>query len=215
MRCCAGGDVHCHFSTNLKILKRFGRDRMPMSADGDIIEFGWFRLHRRDRTLLADGQKLDLGGRAIEVLLALIEVTKDELLDRAWSGVVIVEENNLHVQICTLRRALSADADLVAAVPRLGYRFTGDVVAATGSASAAHIGPEPTTSSASHLPIPLGELIGREADLSQVVELPTSHRLLTLTGPGRIGKTSLALAAAWRLVDQRRCSIRSMARSPW
>jgi DNA-binding winged helix-turn-helix (wHTH) protein len=212
MRRSAGGAVHCQSPTNLKILKRFGTDRMPTSADGDMIEFGRFRLHRRDRTLLADGQKLDLGVRAIEVLLALIEVTKDALLDRAWSG-GIVEENNLHVQICTLRRALGADADLVGTVPRRGYRFTGDVVAATGSASAAHIGPEPTTSSASHLPIPLGELIGREADLSQVVELQTSQRLLTFTGPGRIGKTSLALAAAWRLVDQRRCSIRSMARS--
>ena len=57
-----------------------------MFGDGDIIEFGRFRLHRRDRTLLADGLKLDLGARAIEVLLALIDaggalVTKDELLD--------------------------------------------------------------------------------------------------------------------------------------
>src|SRR6201996_9419449 len=100
-----------------------------MSAGGDIIEFGRFRLHRRNRALLADGQKLDLGVRAIEVLLALIDaggkvLTKDELLDRVWSG-VIVEENNLHVQISMLRRALGADADLVRTVPRHGYRFTG------------------------------------------------------------------------------------------
>jgi hypothetical protein len=63
-----------------------------MSADGDIIEFGRFRLHRRDRTLLANGLKPDLGVRAIAVLLALIDaggkvVTKDALLDRVWSGV--------------------------------------------------------------------------------------------------------------------------------
>jgi DNA-binding winged helix-turn-helix (wHTH) protein len=74
-----------------------------MSAGGDIIEFGRFRLHRRNGTLQADGQNLDLGVRAIDVLLALIDaggkvVTKDELLDRVWSGFV-VEENNLHVQI--------------------------------------------------------------------------------------------------------------------
>ena len=134
---------------------------------------------------------IDAGGKV---------VTKDELLDRVWSG-VIVEENNLHVQICTLRRALGADADLIRTVPRRGYLFTGDVIAATRSASAAHVGPGPAVSSASNLPIPLGELIGREADLPQVVELQASHRLLTLTGPGGIGKTSLALAAAWRLVD--------------
>jgi DNA-binding winged helix-turn-helix (wHTH) protein len=194
----------CRLPNYLKILKRFGQDHMLMLADGDIIEFGRFRLHRYDRTLLADGLKLDLGARAIEVMLALIDaggkiVTKDELLDRVWSG-VIVEENNLHVQICTLRRALGADADLVGTVPRHGYRFTGDVIAATRSALAAQVDPGPAVSPANNLPIPLGELIGREADLPQVVELQTRCRLLTLTGPGGIGKTSLALAAAWRLV---------------
>ncbi|MGD0109364.1 MAG: winged helix-turn-helix domain-containing protein [Rhodopila sp.] len=176
-----------------------------MSAGGDIIEFGRFRLYRRDRRLLADGQGLDLGVRAIEVLLALIDaggevVTKDALLDRVWPA-VIVEENNLHVQIFALRRALGADRDLIRTVPRRGYLFTGDVMAATRSASAVHVAPGPTVSPASNLPIPLGELIGREADLPQVIELQTGYRLLTLTGPGGIGKTSLALATAWRLVD--------------
>src|SRR3984957_19275355 len=176
-----------------------------MSAGGEIIEFGRFRLHRRNRTLQADGQELDLGARAIEVLLALIDaggtmVTKDALLDRVWSG-VIVEENNLYAQIFALRRALGADRVLIRTVPGRGYLFTGDVIAAARTDSAARVASAPAVSSASNLPIPLGELIGREADLPQVVELQTSHRLLTLTGPGGIGKTSLALAAAWRLVD--------------
>ena len=179
---------------------------MPVSGNGDIIEFGRFRLRRRDRTLLADGVKLDLGARAIDVLLALIDagetmLSKDELLSRVWPD-AIVEENNLHVQVFALRRALGADRDLIRTVPRHGYRFTGHVTAAARSASAAQVGPGPTVSSASNLPIQVGELIGREADLQQVVELQTTYRLLTLTGPGGIGKTSLALAAAWRLVDR-------------
>ncbi len=176
-----------------------------MFGDGDIIEFGRFRLHRRNRTLLADGLELDLGARAIEVLLALIDaggalVSKDELLTRVWSD-AIVEENNLHVQIFALRRALGADRDLIRTVPRRGYSFTGHVMASPKSASAAHVDPEPAASPASNLPILLGELIGRETDLQQVVELQTSHRLLTLTGPGGIGKTSLGIAAAWRLAE--------------
>jgi predicted ATPase len=55
--------------------------------------------------------------------------------------------------------------------------------------------------SANNLPMPVSELIGRETNLQQIAELQANHRLLTLTGPGGIGKTSLALAAAWRQVD--------------
>jgi predicted ATPase/DNA-binding winged helix-turn-helix (wHTH) protein len=177
-----------------------------MSADSEIIEFGRFRLHRRHGRLLADGQELDLGARAIDVLLALIDaggemVTKDELLHRVWPHVV-VEENNLQVHISMLRRALGADRDLIRTVTRRGYLFTGHVMAGARSTSAADVGPEPTMSSASNLPTPLSELIGRETDLQQVVEQQANHRLLTLTGPGGIGKTRLALAAAWRLFDR-------------
>ncbi len=177
-----------------------------MAADGEIVEFGRFRLHRRDRTLLADGVELEVGARAFDLLLALIDaggsmVSKDELLSRVWPD-AIVEENNLHVQIFALRRALGADRDVIRTVPRHGYRFTGALTAASRSASAAPVGRVPTVPPASNLPIQVGELIGREGDLQQVVELQTNYRLLTLTGPGGIGKTSLALSAAWRLVDR-------------
>jgi predicted ATPase/DNA-binding winged helix-turn-helix (wHTH) protein len=177
---------------------------MPLSADG-TIEFGRFRLYRRERTLLADGLKLDLGARAIDVLLALIDaggtmLSKHELLDRIWPD-AIVEENNLQVQVCALRRAFGADRNLIRTVPRHGYRFTGHVMADDRSASATHVGSGPTAPSVANLPTPVGALIGRETDLRKVVELQTSYRLLTLSGPGGIGKTSLALAAAWRLVD--------------
>jgi predicted ATPase len=177
---------------------------MPLSADG-IIEFGRFRLHRCERTLLADGLKLDLGARAIDVLLALIDaggtmLSKHELLDRVWPD-AIVEENNLQVQVCALRRAFGADRDLIRTVPRHGYRFTGHVMTDDRSASAAHAGSGPTAPSVANLPTPVGELIGRETDLRQVVELQASYRLLTLSGAGGIGKTSLALAVAWCLID--------------
>ena len=88
--------------------------------------FGRFQLDPTTRQLLADGQPLALGARAFDVLLALIErrerlVTKDELLELAWPGLV-VEENNLQVQISALRKLLGPQS--IATIPGRGYRFT-------------------------------------------------------------------------------------------
>jgi TolB-like protein/Tfp pilus assembly protein PilF len=92
-------------------------------------KFGRFELKPATRQLLADDQPTPLGERAFDVLLALIErrermVTKDELLELAWPGLV-VEENNLHVQVSALRKVLGSSA--IATVTRKGYRFALDV----------------------------------------------------------------------------------------
>ena len=87
--------------------------------------FGQFELNPATRQLLANGVEVFLGARAFDVLLALIErrerlVTKNELLEAAWPGLV-VEENNLQVQISALRKALGSHA--IVTIPGRGYRF--------------------------------------------------------------------------------------------
>ncbi|MGZ5252741.1 MAG: winged helix-turn-helix domain-containing protein, partial [Caldimonas sp.] len=84
-------------------------------------------LRSAERVLLVNGQVAKLGARAFDVLEALIDrrsrmVSKSELLEVVWPGVV-VEENNLQVQISTLRKLLGPQA--IATVPGRGYRFTG------------------------------------------------------------------------------------------
>lgn len=49
------------------------------------------------------------------------------------------------------------------------------------------------------LPSTMGRLVGREHELSSLVDLVESHRLVTLLGPGGIGKTRLVVEAARRL----------------
>jgi DNA-binding winged helix-turn-helix (wHTH) protein len=91
------------------------------------LEFGRFRLLLRQRQLLADGVPIELGSRAFELLLALLEadgsvVSKEELLARVWPNTVVVEDN-LKMQVFKLRRALGEDRDYICTEFGCGYRF--------------------------------------------------------------------------------------------
>src|SRR5580658_5249566 len=97
-----------------------------------VISFGPFRLFPAERLIEKDGVPIQLGARALDILVVLIEhagkvVTKSELLARVWQG-VSVEEVALRVHIAKLRKALGdgeGDARYVTNVPGRGYCFTG------------------------------------------------------------------------------------------
>ena len=110
------------------------------AAEPGDCRFGRFVLRRRERLLLREGRPVELGNRAFDVLLALAGsggalVTKAALLERVWSGLV-VEENNLQVQISTLRRVLEGDRDWIMTVPGQGYRFLAAVEEVRGGVAA-------------------------------------------------------------------------------
>jgi DNA-binding winged helix-turn-helix (wHTH) protein len=95
------------------------------------LEFGRFRVLLRQRRLLAGGVPVELGARAFDILMMLIEadgalVTKDELQRRVWPGVVVVPDN-LKFQVFALRKALGEDRELVHTEHGRGYRFTAAV----------------------------------------------------------------------------------------
>ena len=101
-----------------------------MSEAPASVEFGRFRILPHRREVFAEGRPIELGGRAFDVLMALIEangavVGKDQLISRAWPG-RIIEEGNLRAQIKALRIAL-ADRDLIRTVAGRGYQFTGEI----------------------------------------------------------------------------------------
>ncbi|MBV8338272.1 MAG: tetratricopeptide repeat protein, partial [Alphaproteobacteria bacterium] len=106
-----------------------------MSERPASVEFGRFRVLPHRREVLADGRPIELGGRAYDVLLALLDangavVGKDELMSRVWPG-RIVEEGNLRAQIRALRTALG-DPDLIRTVAGRGYQFSGEVRSSRG-----------------------------------------------------------------------------------
>jgi DNA-binding winged helix-turn-helix (wHTH) protein len=98
------------------------------AAAETTLEFGRFRVLLRQRLLTAEGMPVELGTRAFELLLALLEadgslVSKEQLLARVWPGIV-VSEANLKVQVSALRRALGEDRDFIRTEVGRGYRFT-------------------------------------------------------------------------------------------
>src|SRR5437016_4281169 len=164
------------------------------------IEFGRFRVVRHRRELLVDGRPVELGGRAFDTLVALIDahgtvLGKDDLISRVWPDRV-VEENNLQAQISSLRKAFGPDRDLIRTVAGRGYQFTGEIRGTTATAAAAMLSP------ATNLPETVSELIGREAELQDAMDLVAKHRLVTLVGPGGIGKTRLGLEVARHLLPR-------------
>ncbi len=177
----------------------------------NCYRFDRFELRPSERLLYVEGQPVTLGARAIDLLLTLVEhhgrmVSKSELLDLVWPGLV-VEENNLQVQVSTLRKLLRPSA--IATIPGRGYRFTlpvveerlGPVSAAAEDAPAprAELPPSNLPMVLSVLPALPGRLLGRDPDL-EALHAARGHALLTVVGLGGIGKTSFALAAAhqWR-----------------
>src|SRR6266478_4346451 len=87
--------------------------------------FGRFELQPSKRRLLAAGAPVDVGSRAFDLLVVLVErdghlVTKDELLERVWPN-AIVEENTLQAQVSALRKILGPEA--IATISGRGYRF--------------------------------------------------------------------------------------------
>jgi predicted ATPase len=125
---------------------------------------------------------------------------------RGWPD-RIVEENNLQAQIAALRKVFRADRDLIRTVSGRGYQFTAEVrILSAGrdertGATAAAAQPASTVQS-TNLPEPVSELIGRDDELREILNLAAAHRLVTLTGAGGIGKTRLALAAGRSMLPQ-------------
>jgi len=105
------------------------------ASNGAAVAFGPYRLLPLQRVVLRDRTPLQLGSRAREILVALVEragevVEKRELLRRVWPGMV-VEEATLRVHINTLRKALregEAGARYVESVTGRGYRFVAPVM---------------------------------------------------------------------------------------
>jgi predicted ATPase/DNA-binding winged helix-turn-helix (wHTH) protein len=161
------------------------------------LMFGDYHLKIRERELIGPMGPIALSARAFDLLGALLAqpealLDKDALFAAAWPG-MIVEDNTLQVHMSALRKALGTG--YIATVHGRGYKY---------------IGPQPLAPDIG-VPAPASEdrlgnieryrsdCIEREAEASAIANLLEQHRLVSIVGPGGVGKTTVATAVATRL----------------
>ncbi len=173
--------------------------------DGGAISFGPFRLLAAQRLLLEGDNPVRLGSRAFDILAALVEragevVGKKELIAGAWPQ-TFVEDANLKIQVSALRRALGDGQGghrYVVTVPGRGYNFVAPV--RREEHSRVPLAPTSAPPAVHNLPFAAIRMIGREEAVAAVVSRLSRERLITIVGSGGIGKTTVALAVAERMI---------------
>jgi len=169
----------------------------PKTGSDWRFSFGPFILAPSERLLERDGVPVRLGGRALDILIALVEsageiVGKRELLARVWPNMV-VDEGSLRFHIVAIRKALGDGSDnrYIVNTANKGYTFVARVerLEALSDRCIAFI-------SGHRLPALATEVIGRDEEIEALLASLLQYRLATIAGAGGIGKTTTAIAAA-------------------
>jgi predicted ATPase/DNA-binding winged helix-turn-helix (wHTH) protein len=197
------GDVERGRSSGVYLKRDTGAREPGVTTEYRFAEFA-FSPERQ--VLTRGGATVRVSSRALGILYLLIErreslVTKRDIFARVWPGLEVSEEN-IRINIAALRRALNddqAEQRLIVTDHGRGYRFVATVTQRQQHES---LGAPPAAGQGgSRLPVRLTSLVGRDEIIGLLVRCQTENRLLTIVGPGGIGKTTVAVAVARRVAD--------------
>src|ERR1700726_4107044 len=152
------------------------------SSSAIRLGFGPFELNVGERSLRKANQVIPLGGRAYDILIALLEnagevVAKSELIAKAWPDVT-VEEGSLRVHLSALRKALGDGQfgdKYIANVQGRGYSFIVPIKRQADDRDQGN-----TSSGVSNLPPPLSRMIGRDGAVRDIRTMLKSQPLTTI-----------------------------------
>src|SRR6202453_311055 len=173
----------------------------------DAFSFGQFSLFAAERLLKKTDEPIPLGGRALDVLIALVEragevVTRKELISSVWPDVT-VEDANLRAHIAALRKALGDGRDgarYVTNISGRGYCFVARVTRSSARQTIPVTGIT-TTERVQNLPPRLTRMVGRDDTVRSLAEQLQVWRFVSIVGPGGVGKTTVAISVAHSLID--------------
>jgi predicted ATPase/DNA-binding winged helix-turn-helix (wHTH) protein len=176
----------------------------PSALRGKIASFGPFRLHATERLLEKNGTPLKLGSRALDILIALLEhapevVSKRDLIRRVW-GKLVVDEVSLRVHVAALRKRLGdgdSSVSYITNIPGRGYCFAGAVTWAEAQATA-----RKARTTAPQLPREPLLMVGRDNAVRELTAQLKKERFVSIVGAGGIGKTTIALTLAHRMLAE-------------
>jgi predicted ATPase/DNA-binding winged helix-turn-helix (wHTH) protein len=178
----------------------------PAARTNDALSFGPFRLVASERLLTKEGAPVELGARALDILIALVSrpnevISKKDLLARAWPDVA-VEEGSLRFHIASLRKALGDGNDGARYITTLagqGYCFVAPIsrLRERDDVDAGVVGSFPHA----NLPSRLMRMVGRGDDILRLSTQLTAARFVTIVGAGGVGKTTVAVAVGHHLIE--------------
>lgn len=183
----------------------------PADRRPDTIAFGPFVLAVNERLLTKDGTAVELGTRALDLLITFAlhpneVMSKRELLAHVWPDVT-VEEGSLRFQIAGLRKAIGDGVDggrYITTLTGRGYCFVAPI-------SVAEYSVERTSADVprllhANMPNRPLRVIGRLDDIAMLSEQLSAHRFVTIVGAGGVGKTTVAVELAHDLADTFECA---------
>jgi predicted ATPase/DNA-binding winged helix-turn-helix (wHTH) protein len=178
----------------------------PPALLDQIVSFGPFILKTNERLLLRDGVPVQIGGRTLDALIALVShsnevVSKKDLISWIWPDVT-VEESSLRFHIATLRKALGdgeGGARYITTLAGRGYCFVAPIRRSTILDE--RTSPVIVYPLQPNLPNRLTKIIGRDDGILMLSSQLTAARFVTIVGAGGVGKTTVAEAVGSDLIE--------------